>query len=447
MIETTSILDRLSSLVADSRSLGADAADAVLAESRSLTVTCRLGDQEQVERSEEAEVGLRVFIGQRQAIVSSSDLSTAGFYDLAERAVAMARAVPEDPFTGLADPDQLARDDVDVDASDTYEPDTQALFERARAAEAAARAVTGVTNSEGSDASWSASRTAIVASNGFARLRTRSSHGCAVSVLAGDGTAMERDYDYASAVYASDLPDPTELGQSAGTRAVRRLNPRKAASANVPVVFEPRIARSLLGHLAMAINGGAIARGTSFLKDKMGEAVFPASVTVVDDPHRKRGLRSRPFDGEGVATERRAVIDQGVLTTWLLDLRSARKLGLRTTGNASRGAASPPSPAASNLYLEPGPHTPEDLIRDISSGFYVTELIGFGVNTVTGDYSRGASGFWIENGEITWPVSEVTVAGNLSDMFLNLTASNDLHFRYGTDAPTLRIDAMTVAGV
>jgi PmbA protein len=257
---------------------------------------------------------------------------------------------------------------------------------------------------------------------------------------------MERDYDYSSAVYAADLRTPEDVGRSAGERTVRRLGARKMPTGKLSVIFDPRVSGGLLGHLAGAINGGAIARGTSFLKDKLGQQILPKGFTVVDDPHRRRGLRSKPCDGEGLANSRRAIVEDGVLTSWILDLRSARQLGLSSTGHASRGTASPPSPSVTNFYLEPGPVTPDALIADIKEGFYVTELIGMGVNGVTGDYSRGAAGYWIENGKITFPVNEMTIASNLKDMFLTLSAANDLVFRTGIDAPTLRVEGMTLAG-
>ena len=257
---------------------------------------------------------------------------------------------------------------------------------------------------------------------------------------------MERDYDYTGAVYAADMMTPEDVGKNAGEKAVKRLNPRKADTVQAPVIYDPRVSRGLLGHLSSAINGASVARDTSFLKDKMGQQIFPAAINIIDDPHRARGLRSKPFDGEGVTNKRRLVIEDGVLTTWILDLRSSRQLGLETTGHASRGAGSPPSPSSTNLYMEAGNKTPAALMADIKSGLYVTELIGFGINGLTGDYSRGAAGFWIEDGKIAYPVSEVTVAGNLNDMFLNLTPANDLDFRYGVDAPTIRIDGLTIAG-
>ncbi len=440
-------IDLLHDLIARARRAGADAADAVFAEGVSLSHARRLGKTEKLERSEGQDIGLRVFVGRRQAIVSSSDRAPKALADLVEHAMAMVRAVPEDEFCGIADPDEIARDwPRDLDMLDAEEPGAELLIERARACEEAALSVAGVTNSEGAEAGWGASRVALAASNGFAGTYAGSQHGVSVSVIAGSGTAMERDYDYSSAVYASDLRDPAEIGRSAGERAVKRLGARKMPTMRCPVVFEPRVAKSLLSHLLGAIAGPSIARGTSFLKDRLGQRIFPEAITIIDDPHRPRGLRSKPFDGEGIANRRRAIVDRGVLTTWLLDLRSARQLGLTTTGHAARGTASPPGPAATNLWLEPGMVGRDALIADIESGLYVTELMGMGVNGVTGDYSRGAAGFWIEKGALAFPVSEMTVAGNLKDMFARLVAADDLQLRDGIDAPTLRIDDLTVAG-
>ncbi|HMA51139.1 MAG TPA: metallopeptidase TldD-related protein [Magnetospirillaceae bacterium] len=440
------LLSTLDSLLGKAKAAGAEAADAVVVEGTSLSVAFRLGQPEKVERSEGGDIGLRVFIGKRQAIVSSADRSEAALAELAERAVAMAREVPEDPHCGLADPDQIARDLPKLDSCDPEEPTAPTLVEWARRAEDAARAVDGVTNSEGAEAAWGKSRVAMAATNGFANSYEVSSSTISASVLAGGSDGMERDYDYSSAVYASDLRSPEDIGRSAGERTVRRMGARKMPTGKLPVVFDPRISGGLLGHLAGAINGGSIARGTSFLKDKMGQQVFPKGFTVIDDPHRQRGLRSKPCDGEGLANRRRAFIEDGVLTSWVLDLRSARQLGLQSTGHASRGTGGPPSPSITNFYLEPGKLSRSELIADIKQGFYVVELIGMGVNGVTGDYSRGAAGYWIENGEITFPVNEMTVASNLKDMFLNLTAADDLVFRTGVDAPTLRIEGMTLAG-
>jgi PmbA protein len=439
-------LNLLHDLVAKAKKAGADAADAVAIAGTSLSHTRRLGKTEKLERSEGQDLGLRVLVGKQQAIVSSSDRAPATLDELVERAVAMARAIPEDPFCGLADPDQITHDWPTLDMLDPSEPTAEDLIERARAAEETALAVAGITNSEGADAGWGRSRVALVASNGFAGSYAGSSHGVSVSVIGGSGTGMERDYDFASAVYAGDLRSPEEIGRSAAERAIKRLNPRKMPTGKVPVIFDPRVARSFLSHLLGAISGPSIARGTSFLKDKLGERLFPEAISIVEDPHRQRGLRSKPFDGEGIANQRRALIDKGVLTTWLLDLRSARQLKLTTTGHAARGTASPPSPSATNVWIEAGTQTPEELYADVKSGFYISELMGMGVNGVTGDYSRGAAGMWIENGELAFPVSEMTVAGNLKDMFARMIAANDLEFLTGADVPTLRIDDLTVAG-
>jgi PmbA protein len=446
MAQGQDALDLLSSLITAARQRGADAADAVLFEGVSLSHAQRLGRPEKLERSEGYDLGLRVLIGRRQAIVSSNDRGRDHLTALVERAVAMAKAVPEDPYCGLAAPEELAHDWPALDMCDPTEPSPETLIARAAAAEDAARAVPGVTNSEGAEASWSRSEIALAASNGFAGTYTGTGHGVSAAVLAGEGTGMERDYDFSSAVHAADLADPAEVGRNAGERAVRRLKARKVATCQVPVVYDPRVAGSLLRHLVGAISGPAVARGTSFLKDKLGQQILPRGVTIVDDPHRRRGLRSKPFDGEGVANHRRALVEDGVLATWLLDLASARQLGLKTTGHASRGTSSPPGPSPTNLWLEPGPVTVQELIGDIREGFYVAELMGMGVNGVTGDYSRGAAGFWIENGVLAYPVSELTVAGNLKEMFRHLSAANDLAFKTGIDAPTLRIDGMTVAG-
>ena len=439
-------LNLLADLLAAARRAGADAADAVFFESAALSVAWRLGRSEKLERAESRDLGLRILVGRRQAMASTTDFTAAARDDLVSRTAAMARAAPEDPWCGLADPTALAGEGPDLDVCDDREPDSETLFARAREAEDAARAVAGVTNSEGAEAGWSRSTVALAATNGFARSYGVSSHSTAVSVLAGEGTEMERDYEFDHTVHAADLEAAAELGARAGARAVARLGARKVPTAQVPVVYDRRVSGGLLRHFAAAVNGAAVARGTSFLKDRMGARVFAAGVTVTDDPHRPRGLRSRPFDGEGVANARRAIVEDGTLRSWILDLSSARRLGLATTGHAARGASSPPAPSATNLHMEPGPEDADAMIGAISEGFYVTELMGMGVNAVTGDYSRGASGFWIENGEIAFPVSELTVAGNLADMFASAAPASDLEFRFGIDAPTLRVDGMTVAG-
>jgi len=440
-------LDLLTDLIAKAQKAGADSADAIFVNGISLSHAQRLGKIEQLERSEGSDLGLRVFVGKRQAIVSSSDMSKAALDELVERVVAMARAVPEDEFCGLADPDQIYRGPIaDLEICDSAEPSPDTLIERASQAEDAARAVEGVSNSDGAEASWGKTSVALAASNGFAGGYDVSRQSVGVSVLAGNGTGMERDYEFTSAVFSDDLDDPAAVGKEAGERAVKRLNPRKVGTQKVPIVYDPRVSNGLLRHLAGAINGSAIARGTSFLKDSMEKQILPSDLSVIDDPHRKRGMASKPFDAEGIANDRIALVENGVLKSWVLDLRSARQLGLQTTARAARGTSGPPSPSTTNLYLPAGKVSPEDLIADIKAGLYVNELMGFGINGVTGDYSRGAAGFWIENGKIAYPVSEITIAGNLKDMFMNMVAANDLVFRYGVNAPTVRVEGMTIAG-
>lgn len=437
-------LTTLSDLIAAAKRAGADSADALLVASTSLSVRRRLGAIEQLERSEGCDLGLRVFIGQRVAVVSSTDPDPRGFATLAERAVAMARVVPEDPFAGL--PAAVSLPALDLELADDAEPTADDLLARTAAAEEAAMAVAGVTNSDGADAGWGRYEIALVGSNGVAGSYARTSHSLSTTAVAGSGTGMERDYDWSSTVFLSDLGDPVAIGRRAGELAVARLNPVRPKTARIPVVFAPRVAGSLLGHLTGAINGASVARGTSFLKDRMGDQVLAAGLTVRDDPLRRRGLRSRPFDGEGMPGQPRAIVEDGVLKTWLLDWRSARQLGLASTGHASRGPGGQPGPAPTNLWLEPGSLTPEALMADIAEGLYVTDLIGMGVNGVTGDYSRGASGFMIRNGQLAEAVSELTIAGNLKDIFRAITPANDLEFRRGTDSPTVRIEGLTMAG-
>lgn len=443
--DTLSLLD---DLVAAARRAGADAADAVAVEGKSLSVGWRLGALESLQRSEGQDIGLRVFIGQRSAIVSSSDQSKAALSELIERAVAMAREVPEDSFAGLADPADISQSFPEIDSYDATEPTAEELIALAGRAEDAARAVKGVSNSDGAEAGWGSSRVAMVASNGFSHDYASSSYSVSAVALAGGGDAggMERDYDYTSAVYYSDLDEPETIGRTAGERAVRRLGGMRGRTGKVPVVFENRAARSLVGHLLGAINGGSVARGTTFLKDALGTDVFAKGISIIEDPLKLRGFRSRPVDAEGIASLRRALIDNGQLTTWLLDLRSARQLGMTSTGHASRGVSSPPSPSSSNVWLEAGSQTPEALIAEIEDGLYVTDLVGMGVNGVTGDYSRGCAGFWIRNGQLAEAINETTIAGHLKDMFKTLTPASDLVFRAGTESPSVRIDGLTVAG-
>jgi PmbA protein len=445
LLDQSALTDLAERLVAAASRAGADAADALAVRSISLAVEVREGAVEESERSEGDDVGLRAFVGRRQAVVSTNDVN-ANVAELAERAVAMAKAAPEDPFAGLADPARLARDVPDLDLLDPDLPTVALLEERAQRAERAGLAVKGVTKSGGASASAGIGGMVLVTSHGFRGAYLSSGQSVSMTAIAGEGTAMERDYDYSSTLHGADLDPPEKVGRTAGERTVERLNPRKVKSKRVPVVFDRRIAGSLVGHLASAVNGAAVARKTSFLKDRLGQRLFRPGIQVLDDPLRRRGLRSRPFDAEGVATRRLAVVEDGVLASWILDSATARELGFASTGHAQRGVSSTPAPGPSNLHLATGSDTPEALMADIAEGFYVTDLIGVGVNQVTGDYSRGASGFWIENGKRSYPVSEVTIAGNLIEMFQTLLPANDLEFRFGTNAPSVRVEGLTVAG-
>jgi PmbA protein len=447
MLTESQACERVHDIVARARAAGADVSDAVFAADRSLSVSVRMAALEDVERSESEELGLRVFVGRRSASVSTSDLSNDALNSLVERAIAMAREAPEDKWAGLAPQERLMHGSPPLlDLDDGADDAPEALKLRALAAEDAARAVAGVTNSEGAGAYASRSIMAIATSHGFTGAYAQTSHGLSASVLAGSGGAMERDHAHHSARHAALLDSPEAIGRLAGERAVARLDPIKVPSGAMPVVFDRRVSAGLVGHLLGAIGGAAITRKTSFLLDCLGKQVFAKSVTICDDPHRPRGLRSRPFDGEGLPVLPIKLIDQGMLETWLLDSASARQLGLEPTGHASRGIGGAPGVAPSNLYMQPGSIPPETLVGEIDRGILVTELIGQGVNSVTGDYSRGAAGFLIEGGEITRAVSEITIASNLKDMFLALTPANDLEFRYGINAPTVRIDGMTIAG-
>ena len=446
LLDQSALSNLAQRLVEAAKRAGADAADAVAVRGVSHGVEVRDGKVEASERSEGDDVGLRVFVGRRQAVISTNDMSGDNAAVLAERAVAMARVAPDDKHVGLADPDLLATTFPDLDVLDPVVPTVGELERRAIEAEAAALAVQGVTKSGGASASTGICGMVLVTSTGFHGSYLRSSHGVSMTAIVGDGTKMERDYDFSSALHASDLASPAAVGKLAGERTVARANPRKVATCKVPVVYDPRVSNSLVGHVIGAANGASVARKTTFLKDSLGKQLFGSNIRIIDDPLRVRGLRSQSFDAEGVATVKRAIIDEGVLTTWLLDCATARELGLTTTGHAHRGVSSSPSPGAYNLHMEAGSVSPEDLIADIKEGFYVTDLIGSGVNGVTGDYSRGAGGFWIENGKLTYAVSEITIAGHLFEMFKSLTPANDLSFKYGVNAPTVRVEGLTIAG-
>ncbi len=451
MLTTDQARERAQDIVARAGRAGADAADAVFAADASLDISVRLGKLEDVGRSEGSDLGLRVFIGQRSASVSTSDLSNEAIDTLVDRAIAMAREAPVDEWAGLAPADRLLHGappllDLDDQMTGAAPPSPQDLRDLALAAEEAARAVPGVTNSEGGGASASRSIWALATSTGFAGAYATTSYGVSASVVAGEGGAMQRDYAYHSARRRDRLTDPVTIGREAGERAAARVGPGRLASGPMTVVFDPRVGSSLIGHLVGAIGGSAITRRTSFLLEALGTRILPDILSVRDDPHRPHGLRSRPFDGEGLPVSPTAIVENGVLETWLLDSASARQLGLEPTGHAARGIAGGPGVTTANLYLDGGRVPLATLLAEVGDGVYVTELIGHGVNGVTGDYSRGAAGFRIEGGAIAGPVAEFAIAGNLKDMYLNMTAANDLEFRYGVNVPTIRIDGMTVAG-
>lgn len=437
----------LNEVLASALKAGADAAEVVGAERRSLSISVRMGELEEVEREESRDLGLRVFVGRRQASVSGSDISPEARARLVERAVAMARLAPEDPYAGLADPDRLARGPLpDLDLYDATEPHAETLEDRARAAEAAARATPKVTNTDGASASWSSSRWTMATSGGFTGVHKASGFSIGASAIAGDGETMETGYDGRSVRWQADLPAPEHLGAEAGRRAAARLGARKIASTTAPVIFENRLAGSLMSPLIGAISGPAIARGTSFLKDRLGQQLFAKGVRITDDPHRRRGLGSSPFDDEGVANQAVDIISDGVLTTWLLNSSSARQLGLTTTGHASRGLAGPPGVSTSNLTFQPGTRTQAELMADAGTGLLVTSMFGPSLNGNTGDWSVGCSGFWFENGELAYPVTEITVAGNLLDVFGRITPGSDLEIRGASNAPSLLVDALAIAG-
>lgn len=437
----------LAELIDAARKAGADAAEAVTAERQSLSISVRSGELEEVEREESRDLGLRVFIGQRQATVSGSDLSPEACAKLVERAVAMARLAPEDPYAGFAPADRLARGPgPDLELYDPTELSPETLEDRAREAEAAARAMPGVVNSDGATAGWSTARWLIATSHGFAGQHQASGFSLGASAIAGDGQTMETGYDGRSVRWHEDLPGAEAIGREAGRRAAARLGSRKIASTTAPVIFENRVAMSLIGPLVGAISGPSIARGSSFLKDKLGQQVFGDHVTITDDPHRRRGLGSSPFDDEGVATQKTDIIDRGVLTTWLLNSSSARQLGLETTGHASRGLAGPPGVGVSNLTVQPGAQDLAGLMASAGQGLLVTSMFGPSLNGNTGDWSVGCSGFWFENGELAYPVSEITVAGNLIEMYARLVPGADLEIRGASNAPSLLIDALAIAG-
>ena len=436
-------------MITIAKQAGADAADALAVDGTSVSIDVRGGALEQAERSEGIDIGLRVFVGQRQACVSSSNASPDTLLQMAERAVAMAKEAPEDPHAGLADAAMLAtnRDSTALDLFDpTEEPDPSVLQDDAARMEAAALAVDGVYQVQGASAGYTRRRLHLAASNGFAGGYMRTSRGISCQAISGSGTDMQRDYDYDSRIFQADLRNPEEIGRTAGERAVAIAGARKPKTGSYPVVFDERISSSLIGHLTNAANGAAIARGSSWLREALGEQVLPKGLSIIEDPHRLRAFSSRLFDAEGLPTAQRAIVEDGVLTGWTLDLANARKLGLSSTANAMRGTSAPPSPGLTNLALTQGDKTRHELLADMGTGLLITSMIGSTINPNTGDYSRGASGFWVENGEITYPVNECTVAGNLRDMLMRITPANDARPHLSTVVPSLLVEGLTLAG-
>ncbi|PVA09614.1 modulator protein [Pelagivirga sediminicola] len=443
-------LDDLARAILDAaRRAGADAADAIVANGASQVIDVRGGALEQAERSESADIGLRVLVGQRQANISSSDIRTETLDILAERAVAMAREAPEDPHAGLADPAQLAQgwDIGALQLCDTGpEPDPAELQRRAAAAEAAALAVPGVSQVQAATAGYEWRHVRLAATNGFVADHQRTDWYVSCAAIAGTGAGMERDSDGDARIWDADLRSPEDIGARAGRRAAERLGARRPKTGAYPVLFDERISTSLIGHLLGAANGAAVARGATWLRDRLGKQVLPDALSIIEDPHRPRVAGSRPYDGEGLPTQRRAIVDRGVLTGWVLDLASARQLGMHSTGNAKRGMSGPPRPGTWNIALTQGEATRDDLIAGMGTGLLVTSMIGSTINPNTGDYSRGASGFWIENGEIAYPVNELTIAGNLHDMLMHLTPANDARTHLSSVVPSLLVEGMTLAG-
>lgn len=436
----------LETAVAAALKYGCDAAEAVFVEGDGISASVRLGKLEHVERPAEAGLGLRVYAGKRAASLSTSDLSEKALKTIAEKAASIAKLTPEDPYAGLSDSNKPFGDAAGLEIYDDAAPDADALQALALRAEDAARAVKGITNSEGGAAAWRKSTRTHITSKGFEGRYASSYYSISAVAIAGEGRAMERDYEFAAARHLADLEAPEKIGKEAAERTLKRLGPKKIKSQTMPVIFEKRAASTLIGHFAGAINGKQVAKGTTFLAKDMGKKIFATGVRIIDDPNKKRGLASKPFDGEGVLAETLALIDDGVLKSWLLDCASAREMRLKTNGRATRALAGTPSPGTTNLYMENGTASLEDFLKDAGTAFLVTELIGMGVNPVTGDYSRGASGFLVENGKIVHPVNEVTIAGNLKDIFASLIPASDLEFKGAVNAPSVLVPSMTVAG-
>ena len=442
--------DVMNILIDTALSNGATAADCVLSRSRGLSLTRRLGKDETLERYEDFDTGLRVFVGNKIASVSTNDNSEAAIRDVAKRAVDMAKIAPQDDFSLIASQETLndfpIHNSISVDSYDEVEPSIDIIRDRAKEVEDSALSVKGITNSDGADASWGEGETLLMTSNGFFGSSKKSNHSVSVVVIAEKDGKMERDYDYSSKVFGKDLRNSNHIGIEAAKKTLARIGATKPLTGKYPVIFDPRVSRSIAGHFASAINGSAIARKTSFLKDMLNKQIANPAINIIDDPFLKRGLGSRLFDAEGLGSRKYTLIKDGILQQWLLDLSTAKQLNLKPSGNAKRGISGPPSPGTSNFMISPGDVTPDNLIKNVSEGFFVTDMIGSSVSMITGDYSRGASGFWIKNGELSIPITEATIAGNLKEMFMTLQPANDIDYSHSINSPTLLIEGMTIAG-
>ena len=442
----TQINEKADYLIKKSKKAGAEDVDVVYVENTNIDVGCRLKKIEKLERSESNDLGLRFIKNKKQVIVSSNDLSNKSLEELVYKASNMVKAVPKDPYCSIAEKKDLIKKIPNLNILENKEPSINSLKNKVIEAEKAGLNVNGVTNSEGSEIGWNKSKIHLFNSNGLNVNYQSSNYSIYVVLIAGKGTSMEREYEFASSVSEKDLIKPSIVGKKAGEKAVKRLKPRKIKTSKIPVIFSPRVANSFLRYLSSSINGNSIARGTSFLKKKLNKKIFSENINIVDNPLKKGGLQSKPFDGEGLETKKTEIVKNGELKTWILDLSTAKQLKLKSTGHASRGISSPPSPNPTNLYFEPGNISKKNLIGNIRKGIYLTELMGSSVNLLNGDYSRGGSGFWIDKGEITYPINEITIADNLNEMFKRIILADDLEFKQGLNSPTMLIENMTVAG-
>ena len=442
----TQINEKADFLIKKSKKSGADNVDVVYIENTNIDVGCRLRKIERLERSESNDLGLRFIKNKKQVIVSSNDLAQKSLEELVFKASKMVGAVPKDPYCSIAKKKDLIKKIPNLEIFDNKEPTIKSLKDKVIEAENAGLNVKGVTNSEGSEIGWNKSKIYLFNSNGLNVNYQSSSYGIYAVLIAGSGTSMEREYEFASSVFEKDLAKTSLVGKKAGELAVKKLNPKKIKTSKIPVIFSPRVANSFLKHLSNAINGNSITRGTSFLKKKLNKKIFSSNINIIDNPLKKRGLQSKPFDGEGLETKKTQIIKNGELKTWFLDLATAHQLRLKSTAHASRNISSPPTPSPTNLYFEPSNISPKSLIGNIKKGVYLTELMGSSVNLTNGDYSRGGSGFWIDKGEITYPINGITIADNLNEMFKKIILANDLEFKHGLNSPTMLIEDMIVAG-